>query len=67
MEVINLDPAVNKYLRNMQATSSPPVLPQLTLEAMVNRPTPGDLSHKTYAQVRRRRKIHISSKRIIWI
>uniref|UniRef100_A0A4W6F9X7 alanine transaminase n=1 Tax=Lates calcarifer TaxID=8187 RepID=A0A4W6F9X7_LATCA len=50
MEVINLDPAVNKYLRNMQATSSPPVLPQLTLEAMVNRPTPGDLSHKTYAQ-----------------
>ncbi|XP_070688408.1 alanine aminotransferase 2-like [Pempheris klunzingeri] len=50
MEVINMDLAVSKYLRNMQATSSPPVLPQLALEVMVNPPTPGQRSYKTYAQ-----------------
>ncbi|XP_070765661.1 alanine aminotransferase 2-like [Enoplosus armatus] len=50
MEVINMDPAVNTYLRKMQATSSPPVLPQLALEVMVNPPSPGDVSYKTYTQ-----------------
>lgn len=52
MEVINLDPAVHKYLRNMQATSSPPVLPQLCLEIMVNPPSPGDPSYETHTEVR---------------
>lgn len=46
-----MDPAVNTYLRGMQATSSPPVLPQLALEVMVNPPTPGDCSYETYKQV----------------
>ncbi|XP_044056151.1 alanine aminotransferase 2-like [Siniperca chuatsi] len=50
MELINMDPAVNNYLRNMQATSSPPVLPQLALEVMVNPPSPGHPSYKTYTQ-----------------
>ncbi|XP_040896583.1 alanine aminotransferase 2-like [Toxotes jaculatrix] len=50
MEVINMDPAVNNHLRNMQATSSPPVLSQLALEVMVNPPRPGELSYKKYAQ-----------------
>ncbi|XP_041791153.1 alanine aminotransferase 2-like [Chelmon rostratus] len=50
MEVINLDPAVHKYLRNMQATSSPPVLPQLCLEIMVNPPSPGDPSYETHTE-----------------
>ncbi|XP_022608857.1 alanine aminotransferase 2-like [Seriola dumerili] len=50
MEVLNIDPAVYKYLRNIQLTSSPPVISQLALEVMVNPPTPGDLSYKTYAQ-----------------
>lgn len=51
MEVINMDPAVNKYLRSMQDSSSPPVLPQLALEIMVNPPTPGQPSYKMYSQV----------------
>ncbi|XP_032382098.1 alanine aminotransferase 2 [Etheostoma spectabile] len=50
MEVINMDPAVQKYLRSMQDSSSPPVLPQLALEIMVNPPTPGQPSYKTYTQ-----------------
>ncbi|XP_010777257.1 alanine aminotransferase 2-like, partial [Notothenia coriiceps] len=50
MEAVNLDPAVMKYLRDAQAPSSPPVLPQLALEVMVNPPTPGDPSYKTYSQ-----------------
>uniref|UniRef100_A0A3B4XZB3 alanine transaminase n=1 Tax=Seriola lalandi dorsalis TaxID=1841481 RepID=A0A3B4XZB3_SERLL len=51
MEVLNIDPAVCKYLRNIQLTSSPAVISQLALEVMVNPPTPGDLSYKTYARV----------------
>ncbi|XP_041647287.1 alanine aminotransferase 1-like [Cheilinus undulatus] len=50
MEVINMQPEVKQYLKNMQATSSPPVLPQLAMELMVNPPEPGDLSYQTYAQ-----------------
>ncbi|XP_074523939.1 alanine aminotransferase 2-like [Halichoeres trimaculatus] len=50
MEVINLEPQVKMYLRNMQASRSPPVLPQLALELMVNPPSPGDPSYQTYAQ-----------------
>lgn len=35
----------------MQASSCPPVLPQLALEVMVNPPSPGDPSYKTYTRV----------------
>ena len=48
-----MDPAVETYLRNMQATSTPPVLPQLALEVMVNPPSPGDPSYETYTNVGR--------------
>uniref|UniRef100_A0A3Q3WUQ4 alanine transaminase n=1 Tax=Mola mola TaxID=94237 RepID=A0A3Q3WUQ4_MOLML len=51
MEVINMDPAVKTYLRNMQATSTPPVLPQLALEVMVNPPSLGDPSYETYTNI----------------
>ncbi|XP_042272971.1 alanine aminotransferase 2-like [Thunnus maccoyii] len=50
MEIINMDPTVFKYLRNLLAYLSPTVLPQLVLEIMVNPPTPGDPSYKTYTQ-----------------
>ncbi|XP_013855877.1 alanine aminotransferase 2 [Austrofundulus limnaeus] len=50
MEVINMDPGVVQFLRSMQAPSSPPVLPQLALELMLNPPAPGDPSHKKYTQ-----------------
>lgn len=51
MEVINIDPAVKIYLKGMQATSSPPVLPQLALEVLVNPPSPGDPSFELNAKV----------------
>uniref|UniRef100_A0A8C9XYM1 alanine transaminase n=1 Tax=Sander lucioperca TaxID=283035 RepID=A0A8C9XYM1_SANLU len=57
MEVINMDPAVNKYLRSMQDSSSPPVLPQLALEIMVNPPTPGQPSYKMYSQGKSKKSI----------
>uniref|UniRef100_A0A3Q3M986 alanine transaminase n=1 Tax=Mastacembelus armatus TaxID=205130 RepID=A0A3Q3M986_9TELE len=50
VEVINMDPAVKLHIGNMQGPFSPPVLPQLALDIMVNPPTPGDPSYKTYAQ-----------------
>ncbi|KAM7012228.1 alanine aminotransferase 2-like [Tautogolabrus adspersus] len=50
LEVINMEPEVTKYLSSMQGTSSPPVLPQLALQLMVNPPTPGELSYQTYSQ-----------------
>ncbi|XP_035807418.2 alanine aminotransferase 2-like isoform X1 [Amphiprion ocellaris] len=50
MEVVNMDPAVKKYLSNMHGFSSPPVLPQLALELMVNPPTSGDSSYNTYTK-----------------
>ncbi|KAM9358436.1 uncharacterized protein ABDE67_003935 [Symphorus nematophorus] len=50
MEAINFDPEVNKYLMNIQATCSPPIIPQLVLEVMVNPPSPGDPSYETYTQ-----------------
>ncbi|XP_063748301.1 alanine aminotransferase 2-like isoform X2 [Eleginops maclovinus] len=50
MEAVNLDQAVLKYLRGLQASSSPPVFPQLALEVMVNPPKPEDPSYKTYSQ-----------------
>lgn len=65
MEVINMDPEVNNYLKNMQY--SPPVISQLALEIMVNPPTPGDYSYKTHAQVMiqgSKTKIYISAKSI---
>ncbi|XP_068581172.1 alanine aminotransferase 2-like [Cebidichthys violaceus] len=49
-EVVNMDPAVKKHLKDMQAPSSPSVVPQLALEVMVNPPTPGDPSYETYSQ-----------------
>lgn len=53
MEVINMDPLVKSFLMSMQAPYSPPVLPQLALEIMVNPPSPGDHSHEVYSQVGR--------------
>ncbi|XP_038147533.1 alanine aminotransferase 2-like [Cyprinodon tularosa] len=50
MEVINMDPLVKSFLMSMQAPYSPPVLPQLALEIMVNPPSPGDHSHEVYSQ-----------------
>ncbi|KAM9832127.1 alanine aminotransferase 2-like [Neosynchiropus ocellatus] len=48
METINLDPSVNTFLQNMQATSSPPVLPQLAINVMVTPPTLGEPSYENY-------------------
>uniref|UniRef100_A0A3Q2SWP4 alanine transaminase n=1 Tax=Fundulus heteroclitus TaxID=8078 RepID=A0A3Q2SWP4_FUNHE len=50
MEVINMDPLVKNHLMSMQAPCSPPVLPQLALEIMVNPPSPGDASHEVFTQ-----------------
>lgn len=50
MEVVNMDPAMKTYLKNMQCPFSPSVLAQLALETMVNPPTPADPSYKTYKQ-----------------
>ncbi|XP_035990159.1 alanine aminotransferase 2 [Fundulus heteroclitus] len=50
MEVINMDPLVKNHLMSMQAPCSPPVLPQLALEIMVNPPSPGDASHEVFNQ-----------------
>ncbi|MED6245640.1 hypothetical protein ATANTOWER_005958 [Ataeniobius toweri] len=50
MEVINMDPLVKNFLVSMQAPCSPPVLPQLALEIMVNPPSPGDASYELYTQ-----------------
>uniref|UniRef100_A0A3Q2C6G9 alanine transaminase n=1 Tax=Cyprinodon variegatus TaxID=28743 RepID=A0A3Q2C6G9_CYPVA len=57
MEVINMDPLVKSFLMSMQAPYSPPVLPQLALEIMVNPPSPGDDSHEVYSQVLQRAEI----------
>lgn len=46
-----MDPGVKKYLLSLQAPSSPAVLPQLTMEVMVNPPTPGDPSYEIYKKV----------------
>lgn len=53
MEVTNMDPAVKEHLKNMMASSSPPVLPQLALEVMVNPPSPGDPSYEIYKKVKK--------------
>uniref|UniRef100_A0A3Q4MCB1 alanine transaminase n=1 Tax=Neolamprologus brichardi TaxID=32507 RepID=A0A3Q4MCB1_NEOBR len=49
MEVINIDPAVKKYLT---VASSASVLPQLALELSINPPRPEDSSYNSYTQVR---------------
>uniref|UniRef100_A0AAX7VX29 alanine transaminase n=1 Tax=Astatotilapia calliptera TaxID=8154 RepID=A0AAX7VX29_ASTCA len=49
MEVINIDPAVKKYLTVISSAS---VLPQLALELSVNPPRPEDSSYNSYTQVR---------------
>lgn len=46
-----MDPGVKKYLISLQAPSSPAVLPQLTMEVMVNPPKPGDPSYEIYKKV----------------
>ncbi|KAM9848836.1 uncharacterized protein ACBR49_008116 [Aulostomus maculatus] len=48
MEVINMDPAVNSFLRH--SSTCTPILAQLALEVMVNPPKPGDASYQTYTQ-----------------
>ncbi|XP_032428175.1 alanine aminotransferase 2-like [Xiphophorus hellerii] len=48
MELINLDPAVKKFL--FHAPCSPSILPQLAMEIMVNPPAPGDASYEKYTQ-----------------
>lgn len=53
MEVINMDLLVKNFLTSMQGPCSPPVLPQLALEIMVNPPSPGDASYEVFTQVRR--------------
>ncbi|KAM4740051.1 alanine aminotransferase 2-like [Anableps anableps] len=50
MEVINMDLLVKNFLMSMQAPCSPPVLPQLALELMVNPPSPGDASYEVFTQ-----------------
>ncbi|XP_020510875.2 alanine aminotransferase 2-like isoform X1 [Labrus bergylta] len=50
MEIINMEPEVTKHLKRMPGPYSPPVLPQLALQLMVNPPTPGELSYQTYSQ-----------------
>uniref|UniRef100_A0A3B3WFM3 alanine transaminase n=1 Tax=Poecilia mexicana TaxID=48701 RepID=A0A3B3WFM3_9TELE len=50
MEVINMDLLVKNFLTSMQGPSSPPVLPQLALEIMVNPPSPGDASYEVFTQ-----------------
>lgn len=55
MEVVNMDPDVQQFLGRMQALSSPPVLPQLALEIMLNPPAPGDPSNEAYTQVHNRK------------
>ncbi|XP_014266862.2 alanine aminotransferase 2 [Maylandia zebra] len=47
MEVINIDPAVKKYLTVISSAS---VLPQLALELSVNPPRPEDSSYNSYTQ-----------------
>uniref|UniRef100_M3ZVV9 alanine transaminase n=1 Tax=Xiphophorus maculatus TaxID=8083 RepID=M3ZVV9_XIPMA len=49
MELINLDPAVKKFL--FHAPGSPSILPQLAMEIMVNPPAPGDASYEKYTQI----------------
>lgn len=56
MELINLDPAVKKFL--FHAPCSPSILPQLAMEIMVNPPTPGDASYEKYTQVQRQKQIY---------
>uniref|UniRef100_A0A3B5L6V5 alanine transaminase n=1 Tax=Xiphophorus couchianus TaxID=32473 RepID=A0A3B5L6V5_9TELE len=50
MEVINMDLLVKNFLTSMQGPCSPPVLPQLALEIMVNPPSPGDASYEVFTQ-----------------
>ncbi|XP_054909693.1 alanine aminotransferase 2-like [Poeciliopsis prolifica] len=48
VELINLDPAVTKFLSNPPCC--PSILPQLAMEIMVNPPAPGDASYEKYTQ-----------------
>ncbi|XP_071346756.1 alanine aminotransferase 1-like isoform X2 [Trachinotus anak] len=49
VELVNLDPAVMKYIHNLFSKDScAPVLGQLALELMINPPQPGDPSYALY-------------------
>uniref|UniRef100_A0A3B5PXP7 alanine transaminase n=1 Tax=Xiphophorus maculatus TaxID=8083 RepID=A0A3B5PXP7_XIPMA len=48
VELVNLDPAVMKYINNLFSTNSCPVLGQVALDVMVNPPQPGDPSYPLY-------------------
>uniref|UniRef100_A0A8C7ZZ94 alanine transaminase n=1 Tax=Oryzias sinensis TaxID=183150 RepID=A0A8C7ZZ94_9TELE len=51
VELVNLDPAVKKYIYTLFcADSSPPVLGQIALDLMTNPPQPGDPSYLLYYQ-----------------
>uniref|UniRef100_A0A3B5R7M2 alanine transaminase n=1 Tax=Xiphophorus maculatus TaxID=8083 RepID=A0A3B5R7M2_XIPMA len=52
VELVNLDPAVMKYINNLFSTNSCPVLGQVALDVMVNPPQPGDPSYPLYLKVR---------------
>lgn len=53
MELVNLDPAVLKYIKTLFSTDScAPVLGQLALDLMMNPPQPGDPSYPLYDMVR---------------
>lgn len=53
VELVNLDPAVMKYIYKLFSTDScAPVLGQIALDLMVNPPQPGDPSYPLYSEVR---------------
>lgn len=52
MEVINMDPAVQQQLTKLVSVRlCPPVTGQILLDAVVNRPEPGDPSYQQFSQV----------------
>ncbi|PWA25400.1 hypothetical protein CCH79_00005371, partial [Gambusia affinis] len=48
VELVNLDPAVMKYIHKLFSTNTCPVLGQIALDVMVNPPQPGDPSYPLY-------------------
>lgn len=64
MEVINMDPAVQQQLSKLLSVRlCPPVTGQIVLDAVVNRPQPGDPSYQQFDQVSKRRSAaHIEER-----
>ncbi|XP_077209613.1 alanine aminotransferase 1 isoform X2 [Paroedura picta] len=51
MEVVNMDPAVQQQLRKLVSVRlCPPVPGQIVMDAVVNRPQPGDPSYERFSQ-----------------